>query len=83
MCLWHKIIPVCSGAEKHCIINPRRMREGYSSHCVCVSVATLTATYLVFFVEIQMSLSFLCSFQHMHCVDFVESDLFKSSGDVC
>ena len=29
--------------------NPRRMREGYSSHCVCIclSVTALAATYLV------------------------------------
>ena len=28
------------------IINPRRMREGYCSRCVYVSVTELTATYL-------------------------------------
>ena len=31
------------------LINPRHMHEGYSSHHVCLSVATLTATYLIFF----------------------------------
>ena len=29
------------------VINPRRMREGYGSHsvCICLSVTMLTATY--------------------------------------
>ena len=39
-----------------CIVNPRRMREGYGSHsvclcvcvCVCLSVTALAATYLVY-----------------------------------
>ena len=30
------------------LVNPRRMREGYGSRSVCLSVTTLTATYLVF-----------------------------------
>ena len=30
------------------VINPRRMREGYGSRFVCVSVTTLAATYLVY-----------------------------------
>ena len=42
----------------------------------------LTATHLVFFVEIQVSLDFPCSFQHMPCVDFTENTLFNSSGDI-
>ena len=50
---------------------------------ICLSVTTLTATYLVFFIEIQVSLGFLCRFQHMHCVDFAEKTLFKSSGNIC
>ena len=43
----------------------------------------LTATYLVFFVEIQVSLGFPCCFQRMHRVDFTENALFKSSGNIC
>ena len=29
------------------VINPRRMREGYGSRSVCLSVTTLAAIYLV------------------------------------
>ena len=50
---------------------------------VCVSVTMLTATCLAFFIEIQVSLGFPCCFQCMHCVDFAEKALFKSSGDIC
>ena len=77
------------------IINPRCMCESYGSHslcvcvclCVCVSVCVsvtmLTATYLAFFIEIQVLLGFPYCFQCMHCVDFAENALFKSSGDIC
>ena len=38
------------------LINPRRMREGYGSRfvsvCVCVSVTTLAATYLVYTLKV-------------------------------
>ena len=59
------------------------MHEGYSSHFVCVSVTTLAAAYLIYYVEIKMPLSFLCHYLHMHCVDFVENALFRSSDDIC
>ena len=44
---------------KEIIINPRRMREGYGSHCVCVcvsvsvsvSVITLATTYLIYILK--------------------------------
>ena len=36
-----------------CLINPRRMREGYGSLCVYLSVTTLAATYLVFTLKIR------------------------------
>ena len=39
------------------LVNPRRMREGYGSRfvceCVCVSVTTLAATYLVYTLKIR------------------------------
>ena len=50
--------------------------------CVCVCVTMLTATYLVFYIEIQVSLGFLCRFQRMPCVDLVENALLKSPGDI-
>ena len=35
--------------QQYNFINPQRMHEGYSGHsvCICESVTTLTATYLV------------------------------------
>ena len=35
------------------IINPRRMHKGYGSRFVCVSVTTLTATYLVYTTKVR------------------------------
>ena len=35
------------------IINPRRMREGYGSRSVCVSVTVLAATYLFYTSKIR------------------------------
>ena len=67
------------------VVNPHRMREDCSNHCVCVSVCLVGNCYIprVFFVEIQVSLGFLCCFQRKYCVDLVENALFKSSGDIC
>ena len=46
--------------------------------CVCVS-----ATYIpVLYVENEVPLGFSSEIQYMHCVDFVENVLFKSSGDI-
>ena len=39
------------------IINPWRMREGYSSRCVCVSVTALAATYLLYTLNTAKGLS--------------------------
>ena len=72
----------------------RRMREGYGNRSVCVCVCVCLSVCLCvcyhancyiphFFVEIQVSLGFLCCFQRMHCVDFIENALLKSSGDIC
>ena len=51
--------------------------------CVCVSVTMLAATYLTWFIHWrQGAVKLLWCFQDMHCVDFVENTLFKSSGDI-
>ena len=60
----------------HCIINPRRMREGYGSRSVCVRACVCV------YVESRMPLAFLCYSPRMYCVDFVENVLFKSSGEI-
>ena len=70
------------------IVNPRRMREGYGSlrvsRCVCLSVCYLASCFIPrLYVENMVPLSFLWPSQDMHCVDFVEIALFKSSGDIC
>ena len=62
--------------------NPWRMREGYGSVCVCVCVyvchhASCFVPRLC--IENTVLLSFLWRSQDMHCVDFVEIALFKSS----
>ena len=50
-------LPIGSQNTKDCdVINPQRMRsKGYSSQfvCVCVSVTTLTATYLVYKAKVR------------------------------
>ena len=38
----------CIHVGKARIFKPRRMRKGYGNHCVCVSVTTLAATYVVY-----------------------------------
>ena len=68
------------------IINPRRMRRRVTVVvlCVCLSVCNRASCYIPhLYVENQVSLGFLCWFQRMHCVDFVENALFRSSGDIC
>ena len=64
------------------------MREGYGSlfvcECVCVSVCYHASCFISrLYVENAVPLSFLWRSQDMHCVDFVEIALFKSSGDIC
>ena len=71
-----------------CLVNPRRMREGYSSRSVCLcvflSVCYRASCYIPqLYDESQVSLGFLCWSQRMYCVDFVEHALFESSGDTC
>ena len=63
------------------LINPRSMREGYGSRSVCVCYHA-NCYIPCFFIKIQVSLGFLCCFQWMHCVDFTENALFKSSGNI-
>ena len=59
------------------VINPQRMREGYSSHSVCVSVSVCcqASCYIPnnLCIENKFPLSFLWHFQDMYCVDFVEN----------
>ena len=69
-------------------INPQHMREGYGSLFVCVSVCMSVCYHAscyipCLYVENTVPLSFLQRSQDMHCVDFVENALFKSSGDIC
>ena len=73
------------------VINPRRMREGYGSRfvcvsvylCVCVCVCYHTSCYIPrLYVENKVPLDFLWRFQYMNWVDFIEIALFKSSGDI-
>ena len=60
------------------------MREGYSSHPMCVPVCYWASCYIPrLYVESWVPLGFLCCSQHMHCVDFIENALFKSSGEIC
>ena len=57
------------------IINPWHILKGYGSRFMCMSVCLCICYHANcyipnFFVEIQVSLGFLCCFQRMHCVDF-------------
>ena len=71
------------------VINPRRMREGYSNRSVCmwvcvsVSVTTPAVTYLVLYDANKVPLGFLWHFQGMYCADLVENTSFNSSDDIC
>ena len=69
-------------------IKSRHMREGYSSHfvclciclCVCVSITALAATYLVYYVQSETVYSFLSAFKDLYCVDFTENVSFGRYG---
>ena len=69
----------CNGSS---LINSRCMCDGYASRSVCVCVCVCVCVPHLY-VESQVSLGLLCYFLHMHCVDFDENALFKSSGDIC
>ena len=45
--------------------------------CVC-----LLPTSLFYTLKNKVPLGFSSEIQYMHCVDFVENALFKSSGDI-
>ena len=66
------------------VINPRRMREGYGSWFVCLSVCYHASCYIprlrVQFAVLQGS---LWRSQFMICVDFSENALFSSFGIIC
>ena len=58
-----------------CIINPRRMHDGYGSLCVCVRVCVsdtaLAAAYIVYMLKLGFLWHFqdnLCSFRREHFV---------------
>ena len=60
------------------------MREGYGIVVVCVCVCVSVTCYIPhLYVENKVPLGFSWRFQDMHCVDFVESALFNSSGNIC
>ena len=74
-----------TAGRKYVLINPRCMRKGYSSRfgCLCVCVCYWTSCCIPHsYVKSQMSLGFLCWYQHMYCVDFVKNALFESYGDI-
>ena len=65
-----------------CFINPRRMRHRVTVVVVCVCYHT--NCYIPrLYVENKVPLGFSWRFQDMHCVEFVENTLFKSSGNIC
>ena len=52
--------------------------------CVCVCVCYHASCHIPrLYVESKVPLSFLWRSQDVHCVDFVENALIKSSGDIC
>ena len=52
--------------------------------CVCVCVCYHASCYIPrLYIEIKVPLGSTWRSQHMHCVVFVENDLFKSFGDIC
>ena len=72
----------------HCTItNPWRMREGYSSQsvcvCVCLSVTTLAATYLVFTSKIRCLRVLHVVFQICNVWLLLRMLCFKSYGLFC
>ena len=68
------------GGKQHdeLFISPRRMREGYGSRSVCVSVITPAATYLQLVYTMQTRRHY-----RLQGVNCVENASFKSSGDIC
>ena len=52
--------------------------------CVCLSVCYHASCFIPhLYFENTVPLSFLWRSQDMHCVNFVEIALYKSSGDIC
>ena len=65
-------------------INPRRMREGYGSWSVCLSVCYHASCYIPRLrVQFAMLQGSLWRSQFMICVDFSENALFASFGVIC
>ena len=66
------------------LINPRRMREGYSSRSVCVSVCYHASCYIPRLrVQTAVLQGSLWRSESMICVDFAENVLFSSFGVIC
>ena len=65
-------------------INPRRMREGYGSRSVCVSVCYHASCYIPRLrVQTAVLQGSLWRSERMICVDFAENVLFSSFGVIC
>ena len=74
MCIHH----ACS------LINPRRMREGYGSRSVRVSVCFHASGYIPHLrVQTAVLQGSLWRSERMICVDFAENILFSSFGVIC
>ena len=60
-------------------INPQCMLRA----SVCLSITTLYSCYIPrLYIEIEVTLGFLCRCQRMNYVDFIDNSLFKCSGDI-
>ena len=64
------------------IINPQRMQLYSRSLCVCVSIITPAATYLVYTMRTRCHYRLFTAFLKYECVNFIENISFKSSGDI-
>ena len=83
--------PKCSQTPHeldYLIINPRRMREGYCSWFVCLSVCLSVCYHASCYIprlRVQFAVlqGSLWRSQFMICVDFSENALFASFGVIC
>ena len=63
-------------------INPRRMREGYDSHTMCVYYNA--SCYIPGLYDAnKVPFGFLRHFQGLNYVDFAENTSLKSFGRIC
>ena len=67
-----------------CVVNPWRMREGYGSCSVCVSVCYHASCYIPRLrVQTAVLQGSLWRSERMICVDFAENVLFSSFSVIC